>query len=158
MNPISKDQLCWVLVRLIGVFFLYLTTSGAVGFFSMLSMIGDMGSVNPGNPFGSRSGVLGPLVLVTLFYAAVAGYCLLGGATLHRLLMSESPTHPDGPPPERHYRPAVPAELVDPMTTLTQSDSVKFSEWLSEHPELTGRLKEDQIALFRDAQRRGDLS
>jgi len=158
MNPISKDQLCWVLVRLIGVFFLYQTGAGAFALFSMFSMMGNLGSVNPGSPFGSGSGVLGPLFLVTAFYGAMAFYGLLGGETLHRLLMSESPSHPDETSRRKDHRPAVPIEPVDPVTTLTEGETARFREWLSENPEHTGRLKEDQIALFRDAQQRGELS
>lgn len=158
MNPISKGQLCWVLVRLIGVFFLYQTVVGVFQFFAAFSMMGNLGSVNPGNPFGKGSGVLGPLFLVTAFYGAMAFYGLLGGATLHRLLMSESPSHPDETSRKRDHRPAIPIEPVDPVTTLTESDSERFREWLSKNPELKGRLKEDQIALFRDARQSGDLS
>lgn len=158
MNPISKDQLCWVLVRLIGVFFLYQTVVGIFALFSTFSMMGNLGSVNPGNPFGRGSGVLVPLFLVTAFYGAMAFYGLLGGATLHRVLMSESPSHPDEISRRKDPRPAVPIEPVDPVTTLTEGETARFREWLSENPGLTGRLKEDQIALFRDAQKRGELS
>lgn len=161
MNPISKDQLCWVLVRLIGVFFLYQTVVGAFHFISLFSKMENLGSVNPGNPFGRGSGVLGPLILMTAFYGAMAFYGLLGGATLHRLLMSESPSHPEKAPRRRDDRPATPAppvEPVDPVTMLTESETARFRDWLLQHSEHTGRSKEDQIALFRDAQRRGDLS
>jgi|GEM_PF-2008704 len=42
MNPISKGQLCWILVRLIGMFFFYQTVVGVFQFFAAFSQTGSI--------------------------------------------------------------------------------------------------------------------
>ncbi|MEM1441467.1 MAG: hypothetical protein AAGF67_03940 [Verrucomicrobiota bacterium] len=159
MKGITKDQLCWVIIRCLGLFCL-------IQFVTSLILLLQMASAFGGEPSGS---VFSPTIGWLLFaYGVFAIYCLAAGATLHRLLMTESPVRREdwhiSPEEHERERPPAPArkivvedqEPVDPETLLTEKETVQFKSWLKKHPEYARRALEDQVALFRDAQSRGE--
>lgn len=85
-----------------------------------------------------------PLILVSLGL-----YFLFFGRSVFGLLMREERkkrARSDAP-----FRRAT-QEPTNPRTTLTRNETIEFEAWLQSRPDLKSRIKEDQIALFRDRQ------
>lgn len=161
MQGITKDQLCWVVIRCIGILCLVRFVTSVIGFFQITSMF-DRNSF----PSAEIPSLLGWVIAGSGLSAI---YCLAGGATLHRILMNESPVRKvdwipeDSPPGPQAPMKSVKTTLkpkgepVDPETQLTETETAQFKTWLTERPDLKTRPQEDQIALFRDAQNRGEI-
>jgi hypothetical protein len=149
-SPLTKSQLCWVVIRGVGV---YLLVQAIVSL--SVAILSAMAIGIASSAAGLGSGTLG-LALPLLFSAFVSGlvgyYLLLRGASVHRLMMTVSaPSSGENSAPTPR-RPVDPDEIVDPATTLSQRESREFAAWLEAHPELRERSETDRIALFRDAQ------
>ena len=139
-TPLTKEGLAWLIIRGIGVVVaLRLALSLVVFLFGMKAL--PLGSV-----FDKLSLAVAAAFLCQL---AVAVYFLRYGNFVFDLLMLESPFG-------RPLRPAKPPVIEDPATTLTPAETEAFEAWLEENPDLKKRGEIDQVALFRDHQRRGD--
>ena len=158
-KPITKSQLCWVLIRLVGLYFLY---SGFAMIIPLLVLLG-----NPGPTFSSFASISVPSVLL---FIIVGYYLVWNGKTIHRCLMMESNVEPpsehsfasneainnQGVEPMMRQVPKAsgPKEqvVVDPRTGLTANETTAFAAWIKDNQGFQNRDELDQIALFRDFQ------
>jgi hypothetical protein len=139
-RPITKSDLCWVLIKGVGLYFIYTALAAFFGAY--------VGWVSVKDNFGSgRSATLKPLkaiVWVSLVPLAVGSYLVVSGRTIHRCLMSVPPGSSEAGGAD-----------ADPATGFSESEMKAFTAWLQQHPEFQSRALTDQVALFRDAQRSG---
>jgi len=97
--------------------------------------------------------------------SAEASYCLGCGALLiaptiseHRKrLKLDKPKTEKNPKSSSNKGEMDPEDEVDPRTTLTRKESRAFDDWITNRPEFWVRNHVDQVALFRDAQRAGEI-
>jgi hypothetical protein len=137
-RPITKSDLCWVIIKSAGVYMIYTALAGFFGAYVGWMSVKDI--------YGSsRIASLRPLktmVWVSLVPLALGTYLVVSGRTIHRCLMSV----PSG------WGGAA-RDGLDPETGFSDSEQKAFEAWLEQHPEIRSRALSDQIALFRDAQR-----
>ena len=137
-RPITKSDLCWVIIKAIGLYMIYMAMVGLFGAY--------LGWVSVKDNFGSSRGAsLKPLkttVWISMVPLAVGSYLLVSGRTIHRCLMSVPPGVGEAG-----------RGGIDPATGFSESEMKAFTAWVERHPELRSRALPDQIALFRDAQR-----
>jgi hypothetical protein len=139
-RPITKSDLCWVIIKAVGVYFIYTALAGFFGAYVGWASVKD-------NSGSGRSATLKPLktmVWISLVPLVVGTYLVISGRTIHRCLMSV---------------PAGSGEAErggdDPATGFSEWKMKAFTAWLQQHPEFQSRAMADQVALFRDAQRSG---
>lgn len=139
-RPITKSDLCWVIIKAFGLYLTYAAVAGLFGaYVGWVSVKDNLGS--------SRGALLRPFMTmawVSVVPLAVGIYLLVSGRTIHRCLMSV-PAEDGGAGDEG----------IDPATGLSDSEMKAFAAWLERHPEFRSRARLDQVALFRDAQRSG---
>ena len=134
-SPLSKQQLCWIIVRVIGLLFLY------GGITSLLSL---------GAPWLlSGSGVQMPtrisdaLILRGMVSLFLAFYFLRRGIWIHRLLMFEYSL------PEAMI--VLPRAPLDVETGMTEEELELFREWRDANPAVNYLKIENQVARYRDS-------
>jgi hypothetical protein len=142
-KPVSKSDICWILVKVAGVWLIYTAIAAlyasAVTWFSMSDLIEKI----PNKQRGSVYAPMKVLIYSAFLPFALGLYLLNSGRTIHRILMSipiGSRDHDD--------------KNALAGTTLVGDEAEAFKNWLTEHPEMSKRESIDQIALFRDAQRK----
>jgi len=161
--PLTKAQLCWVLIRLVGVYLLVQTIVALGALVSAaLALAAIFGSTTAGSTAslwssasqgGGTAGLLLSPIISFLLQGALGLYLLFRGSTVHRLMMATSAPWDFGATPRRpKMKPVDPDDVVDPATTLSRRETREFATWLETHPEHGARSQTDQIALFRDAQ------
>ena len=139
----TKSDICWVLVKFAGVWLIYTAIAAlyasAVTWYSMSDLIEKI-------PIKQRGSVFAPMK-VLIFSAglpfALGLYLINSGRTIHRILISipvGGRDHDD--------------DNAFAGTTLVDEEKEAFMTWLDENPEMNTREAIDQIALFRDAQRK----
>lgn len=147
-SPLTKSDLCWVLVKLVGVSFLY------GGFSVLFGTALSWQSVKQDFELASsarKASMLVPIKLAvagSLIPLAVGAYLLKSGELLYQCLMSV----PSFPPAARNRRELAPGIVLD------DREIEAFHSWLKQHPEFQNRPLIDQIALFRDAWGKGPKS
>lgn len=148
---ITKNQLCWVIIRGFGI---YLLVTNAISLVMMIILLVVFVFVNP--DLISLPVTL-PVVLVNLLSIAFGYHLLKQGRWLHRILNYEpSDLHRQSlsvvdRAAQTATQPKVKTkERVDPETQLTAREEQQFREWLSANPEMVARSEIDQLALFRD--------
>ena len=149
-HPLTKSQLCWVIIKAFGALLVLRSFLLIPGFV-----------LGGGFSSGLRDFMI-PHLLNGIVQFIIGFYLLNGGHFIHRVLMSEPLPENPIPIPEPEKRspdfrptpaPVKPKEPEDPKTTLTASESAAFTQWISENSHLQTRPIADQIALFRDFQR-----
>lgn len=147
-SPLTKSDLCWVLVKLIGASFLY------AGFSVIFSAALSWQSIKQDFELANRTrkaSMLAPIKLAvasSLLPLAVGTYLLKSGGLLYQCLMSV----PSLPPATRKRRELAPGIVLD-------NDEIEaFHTWLEQHPEFQNRPLVDQVALFRDDRGKGPKS
>lgn len=144
-SPLTKSDLCWVLVKLIGASFLYagftIIFSAALSWQSIKQDFELAGSTR-------KASMLVPIKLAiagSLLPLAVGAYLLKSGELLYQCLMSV----PSFQPATRKRREIAPGIVLD-------DDEIEaFHTWLEQHPEFQNRPLVDQVALFRDTWGKG---
>lgn len=130
---LNKSQLCWIIVRVIGLLCL----------FWGINMVVSIGS--PWLLYGS--GVILPVritaavVLQCAVWLLLAFYFLRRGAWVHRFLMYDYVV------PEAML--VVERAPLDLETGMTDEDLVAFHEWQEDNPELTYLVLEKQVGHYR---------
>lgn len=144
-SPLTKSELCWIIVRLAGVSFIYGGVSvlfGAALTWQSFKQDFELASTS------RKVSMLKPIktaVASSLLPLGIGVYLLKYGELLHRCLMFV----PGLQPTDRKNR-----ELA-PGIVLANDEIEAFHTWLEQHPEFKNRPLVDQIALFRDAQGSG---
>lgn len=164
-SPITKDQLAWLFLRGFG---LYLGYNALQGFAAIIFTAGAFKDVGFGRIGGAMMGSVMFMTLGSvyfLFFEAVAHQLLMKGTDDFGGAPNPKTTSSRQLPPEKEDprttvsrsavvpRRKLPSEKEDPRTTLTASEGQTFSQWLAHRPDMSNRILEDQIALFRDYQR-----
>lgn len=135
--PLTKEDLAWVLVRLVGAYLLF---SGLSAIFGALVGWWNMREVLATLPTARQAPLTSPwrTGLISALAPLAAGlYLITNGRIVHRVLM------------------AVPPGPTDAIG-LVGEELQEFRTWLERHPELAERPAVDQVALFRDEQARRD--
>lgn len=143
----SKSDLSWILVKLLGAILLYFGIAsiyGAfVGWMSVREGIEALTESRRGNVLAPvRALCYGALLPLTLGI-----YLLVSGRLLHRLLLSV-------PASSMEYS-QVPGAI--PGIDLPEEELKQFKIWIERNPEYARRPQVDQVALFRDAQAEGKV-
>ena len=146
-SPLSKSDLCWVLVRLAGVYFVYLGLSGLFTAFISWATIRELDLLTSAQLAPANASING-LIARSLLPLAIGAYLLKSGELLYRCLMFV----PVFQPAARNSR-----ELA-PGIVLANHEIEAFHTWLEQHPEFQNRPLVDQIALFRDDWGKGPKS
>jgi hypothetical protein len=132
-HPLTKSQLCWVAIRLLGVYFGYSAVMAILTYSSgKLTFGNSVPFLINGSPAGRESGVIYLVFSVGLPFV-IGVYLLFGGSLIHRALLSE-PNDSFG------------------ASTLTPREAEDFVNWLKRNPQYAERPEIDQVALFRDSQ------
>lgn len=158
-DRLTKEDLCWVLVKLTG-FILVMYAAFAIYGAVVMYLSADV-------PLGNSPA---KMVFWTILLPLVLGIRLLvSGRTLHGWLMAV----PDGkgetverPPREKASPESSEEPVKEPRKStrglplaqrrLTEEEYEKFQKWLAEKPDMQKRDEVDQLALFRDAQKAGE--
>ena len=154
-SPLTKSDLCWVLVKLIGASFLY------AGFAIIFSAALNWQSIKQDFELASaarKASMLVPIKLAiagSLLPLAVGTYLMKSGGLLYHCLMSV-PTFQ--PMVTKDQSPAKKRRELAPGIVLDDHEIEAFHTWLDQHPEFQNRPLVDQIALFRDAWGKGPKS
>ena len=142
---LTKDDLCWVLVKLCGAVLVY---KGISGVYAMAVTWWQIPEVGGGVPELVKHQLLSPVKI--LFFSAllplIVGFFLLAsGATLHRLLMQI---------PIGFSR-----EQGDSLAEkkLSNEELKEFRAWPKDNPDIERRNQIDKLVLFRDAQKAGEM-
>ncbi len=139
-SPLSKSDLCWVLVRLVGVSFIYAGFSvlfGAALTWQSFKQDFELASTS------RKVSMLKPIkmaVASSLLPLGIGAYLLKSGELLYRCLMFV-PGVQTGDRKRRELAPGI---------VLANHEIEAFHTWLEQHPEFQNRPLVDQIALFRD--------
>ena len=144
-SPLTKSDLCWVLVKLIGAYFVYLGLSGFFTAFISWSIVRETVEMLSGSRRSSAYAPIKAIIAGSLLPLAIGAYLLNSGALLYQCLMSV----PIFQPSDRKRRELAPGIVLD------NQEIEAFHTWLEQHPEFQNRPLVDQIALFRDAQGSG---
>lgn len=142
---VTKSDLCWVLVKFAGA---VLTYQGVSALYTMALTWWQLPEFNDEWPKLVQMQLMTPvkiMFLSSLLPLAVGLRLLASGALLHRLLM-QIPLgfSADGS-----------RSLVE--TRLEGDELEAFRNWIKENSELRKRDEIDQLSLFRDAQKKGEL-
>ena len=133
-EPFTKNDLCWVIVKLIGVVFLFQAVMTLAG--SLLLAFAD-----------SESEIFFKGFVVSLVPLLVGIYLMASGAILHDWLMSV--------PIGSRKKPVGGDSLAQRRLDAEEYES--YLKWLEGNDEVINRDEFDRLALFRDAQKRGDV-
>lgn len=150
-NPLTKNDLCWVLVKLFGAVLLYF------GISSLYSMVVTWWALSDMYENLSKSGAMAafsPLKILfwgALFPLVIGVRLLVSGSTLHGWLM-RVPIGMRGRSAKMRTDEVSLAEV-----RLTAIELEEFKVWLEKNPEVMKRDEVDQLALFRDAQKAGEV-
>ncbi|MBK1833554.1 hypothetical protein [Roseibacillus ishigakijimensis] len=151
-DSLTKNQLCWVVIRSFGIVLIFQAFLTFVGLLVANLVSGNL-------LLSSLSGGNLSFVLTFLFSvgapAAMGCYLLFGGRGIHDRLMFQPIEGPSPHIPPVHA--VNPDDEVDSATSLTRRELRIFTEWLDAHPEFQKCSQPDQIALFRDAQNAGEM-
>lgn len=136
-TPLSKSQLCWIILRLIGLSF-----SVAGIFILFVSLIGPL--LLYGSGIGNQLTVAFAVLLQSFVWLLLGFYFLRRGAWVHGLLMyvHEIP----------QAIPVLKKASVDPHTGLTVEEVESFREWRDGNPAVNSLEIADQVARYRDFQ------
>ena len=146
-NGITKSQLAWIILRLLGIYFVYLAANGLFSFFQTVSVMGN--SEFPGFA-KSQAGLIIWSVFSILAHGVFGFYLLKNGNFIHALLMKEKPSSPFSKGTSKAgTKNSIP---TDPETTLTEIETKEFETFLKDNPTLQKLNKPDQVARFRDHQ------
>lgn len=145
---ITKSELCWVLVKLMGV---VLLTWNLASLYEAIVAVWVMEEA-----FGGIAGQV-PLwapvkvILVTMLLPIGLGiYLLASGRIVHTILMSVPLT-------VQFEQEKVSKEELIPGINLAGEELKDFKAWIEKNPGLSKRDRADQVALFRDAQKSGEV-
>jgi hypothetical protein len=147
-GSLTKEDLCWVVVKVAGAFLVYqavATIYGAVvAWWSLRDSLEGLSEQ-------ARETAIRPLKILwysSLLPGAVGLRLLVSGSTLHRVLMAV-------PLGLKRTRPPSGGSLAE--RRLSGDELIGFQKWLKDHPEFQERDEIDQLALFRDAQKSGEV-
>ena len=141
---ITKSDLCWVLVRTAGVYFIYSGIAAAFGVIIGLMAVRESTKRirDPEIRSSATTTSVGLFLGSSVLPLAVGIYLLSSGRSVHRCLMTVPDLVPGtNPGGERKWMGLAGAELT------------AFYNWLGQNPELKSLPPEDQVARFRDSQR-----
>jgi hypothetical protein len=143
-KPLTKSDLCWVLVKLAGVWLVYTGIASICGSTIIWFSMGDLIESIPSARRGPVYSPMKVLLYSSLMPLGLGIYLLKSGTMVYRWLMAI-------PVGARDH------ESCDSFlgTSLAGDEIETFKAWVKENPEMAGRETIDQIALFRDAQRKG---
>lgn len=144
-KPLTKSDLCWVLVKLAGVWLAY---TGIASIYASAITWFAMGDLIESIPSARRAPVYAPMKVLlysSLLPLGLGIYLLKSGTMVYRWLMA-IPVGARGHGSSDTFL----------GTSLAGDEVETFKTWLKENPEMAGRETIDQIALFRDAQRKND--
>ncbi len=134
-SSLTKSQLCWIIVRVIGLVFLFSGINLVVSAFLPWLFYGS-GVLEP-------SGMSGSLFLLCVARLSLAYYFLGRGIRVHRLLMFES---------------ALPGARIDSEkaaldsgTGMAAEELELFREWRDANPSINYLKIETQVARYRDS-------
>jgi hypothetical protein len=151
---LTKSDVAWLSVRILGLYFF------GLGILNLANLLIASGYL-PGEFFQR---VFSRGVLQSAFHITLGIYGMFFGQSAHQILMGvpqalirSTNTNQSNRAPELGSTPSpwlseIPQEKRDPKTTLTETESTKFGEWLQKNKTISRRSFEDQIALFRDHQ------
>lgn len=132
-SPLTRSQLVWVLLRLIG---LYLCYRAVVGLISYLKIHLATKAWIEGDRAELGSALATNVFLIGFLLPLGLGlYLLRAGRAVHRLLCAE--------PGPRARKPPV----------MDEAERERFARWMVAHPEFRQSHPNDQIARFRDVER-----
>jgi hypothetical protein len=139
-HPITKSGLCWVLVKLAGVYLVYtaLTTvvSALIGWVSVREALEQLPPIRR----SSASTPIWSIGFSSFLPLSLGIYMLTSGNSIYRCLMS-IPLGSDG---------CFGGEKIH-AAGLTELELVEFEAWIKDNPEVSDRDPIDQLALFRDS-------
>ncbi|MGJ8657765.1 MAG: hypothetical protein ACSHX6_15060 [Akkermansiaceae bacterium] len=152
---VSKSDIGWLLVKLVGVYLVYAGIVGLLTAFvvrsnledSMASLSERYKNIPKYKPAARASIPFQGIYWIPLMSLGIGGYLLASGRVLHRVLMMvplDSVTVGDKMNDDE--------ELVD-VKGLSAVEHGQFKEWLVRNPEMMKRSLVDAVALFRDAQK-----
>lgn len=144
-SSLTKSDLCWVLVKLAGAYFVYLALSGLFTAFISWSSVRESLEMLPS---ARRAPVHAPIKLMiaaSLLPLAIGTYLLKSGELLYQCLMSV----PVFQPADRKSRELAPGIVLD------DHEIDAFHTWLEQNPQFQSRPLVDQVALFRDTWGKG---
>ncbi len=144
-SPLTKSDLCWVLVKLAGAYLIYLGLSGLFSAFISWNSLKENLDLLSSSRRGSLLAPIKLMVAGSLLPLAVGAYLLKSGMLLYQALMSV----PIPQPGEGNGRELAPGIVLD------DHEIEAFHSWLEKNPGFQERPLVDQIALFRDAWGRG---
>lgn len=151
-EPLTKSDLCWVLVKLCGAVLVYQALAGMVAAMVTWSSLFETAE---GLPRKLRGSVMAPVKVLfwSVLLPLILGIRLLmSGRTLHGWLMMVPFV---GGVERGEGKPVGGDSLAEQR--LTAEEYEKYQRWLTENDEVSRRDEHDQLALFRDAQKRGEV-
>ena len=138
-SPLSRSQLCWTIIRVIGLFFSFTGLINLVVFIGAPSLLWILfGEV--GLPSVS---VWIVALLQSLGWLLLAFYFLRHGNWVHDLLMFDCVVP--------QAIPVLKKAPIDPKTGLTAEELEIFREWRDGNPTVRYMEIEDQVAHYRDS-------
>lgn len=161
-GALTKNDLCWVLVKLMGVVLVYHSLAAvaavAAAWTAWLGIGDNLEELSDEN----RKKVLWPVkafLLAGLVQGGVGLRLLVSGSLLHGLLMAVPLGSPEeaGAPKSKTQKPKRRSYGSLAEKRLSEDEFVVFQAWLEDHPEMKRRADIDQLALFRDAQKAGEI-
>lgn len=139
-EPLTKNDLCWVLVKLLGAVLVYQAVAGVYAAVVMwMSFDEGVGEV----AFMTARVLFWSILLPAIFGISL----LISGRFLHGWLMMV--------PLEATGKPVGGDSLAE--RRLAKEEFEKYQEWLEANPEMMKRDEVDRLALFRDAQKAGEV-
>ena len=151
-EPLTKSDLCWVLVKLSGAVLLY---QGLAGLFAGAITWVSLHETAESLPPKLRGQVMAPVSVLfwsVLLPLIIGIRLLMSGRTLHGwLMMVPFLSGLDS----GKGKPVGGESLAEQRLTVEEYE--KYRTWLDGNDEVARRDEFDQLALFRDAQKRGEV-
>ena len=148
-HPITKSDICWIIVKFMGLILVYQTCVliytailGEIVYQEALEAL--KGSTRDLPPSPARIALFRILIILPLGL-----YLLTAGRAIHRLLM-KVPTHVVRTESVGKAQDITPSEIIG----ISKAELEQFKAWLANNPAVKKQDVEDQVALFRDAQKR----
>ena len=155
-SPITKSDLCWVLIKLIGITLIYSAVYAIILGIGIWWEAGARGRLDGYGSYSEGIPFFETLSLTTLATLVIGIYLLTSGRFVFRILMSV-PSEPKVFTPSQPSQ-TTPKPKTEPVNSmgLTEREQQAFDKWLEANPDMQNRNPSDQLALFRDAQEAGD--
>lgn len=146
-GALTKSDMAWLLIRLVGFYLLYAGIVGLITVFVVRSNLQETLSNLPARSKGKINMPIQGLFWTPLLTLGFGIYLTFRGGVIHHVMMSVP-----------GFEMGSTAEIgTEAKSGLDEEEVKQFEAWLEANPTMEKRSPVDLIALFRDSQKAGDV-